>query len=125
MLSCTSTQTLWPPMKVMHRASSGTILRAMARIRSEKNEMLSKLVRWGGLAAMLSGALWVVKGGAILLGLPDPDLFIPAQLFFALGLLGLHAWLTGWGGWLVRICSSASSCLCLPPGVCRELPRCL
>lgn len=65
--------------------------------------MISKRIRWGGLAAMLGGAMWVIKGGAVMLGFPEPDLFIPALLFFALGLLGLHACLTGWGGWLVRI----------------------
>lgn len=60
--------------------------------------MSSNLVRWGGVAAALGGAMWVVKGGLIMLGGPDPDLFVPAQLFFALGLLGLHTQLAGRGG---------------------------
>lgn len=61
------------------------------------------LIRLGGVAAMLGGAMWVVKGGLIMLGGPDPDLFIPAQLFFALGLLGLHTRLAERGGRLGRI----------------------
>ena len=52
---------------------------------------------------MLGGAMWVVKGGFIMLGGPDPDLFTPAQLFFALGLLGLHTRLAGRGGHMGRI----------------------
>jgi len=47
---------------------------------------------------MLGGAFWVVKGGVILLGGPEPELFVIAQLFFALGVLGLHARLAGRGG---------------------------
>ena len=63
----------------------------------------SNLVRWGGLAAALGGVLWVLKGGLIMLGAPDPDLLIPAELLFALGLLGLHARLAGRGGWPEKI----------------------
>ncbi len=63
----------------------------------------SSAIRLGGLAALLGGAMWVVKGGVIILGGPDPDLFIPAQFFFALGLLGLHARLAGRGGLPGRI----------------------
>ena len=59
--------------------------------------------RWSGLVTILGGAMWVVKGGLIMLGGPDPDLFVPAQLFFALGLLGLHTQLAGRGGRLGRI----------------------
>ena len=59
---------------------------------------LPTLIRAGGVAAMLGGAMWTVKGGLIMLGAPDPDLFVPAQLFFALGLLGLHAQLAARGG---------------------------
>lgn len=59
----------------------------------------SNLVRWGGLAAVLGGVMWVIKGGVIILGGPDPNLFILAQPFFALGLLGLYARLAGHGGW--------------------------
>ncbi len=65
--------------------------------------MSSSWTRWSGLVAILGGAMWVVKGGLIMLGGPDPDLFIPAQLFFALGLLGLHTQLAGRGGRLGRI----------------------
>ncbi len=61
------------------------------------------LVRLGGLAAMLGGMMWVVKGGVIMLGGPDPNLFDVAQLFFALGMLGLHARLAGRGGLPGRI----------------------
>ncbi len=60
--------------------------------------MSSSWTRWSGLAAILGGAMWVVKGGLVMLGGPDPDLFIPAQLFFALGLLGLYTQLAGRGG---------------------------
>ena len=56
----------------------------------------SGVIRLGGLAALVGGAMWVVKGGVFMLG--GPDLFIPAQFFFALGLLGLHARLAGRGG---------------------------
>ena len=63
----------------------------------------SNLVRWGGLAAALGGVLWVLKGGLIMLGAPDPDLLITAELLFALGLLGLHARLAGRGGWPEKI----------------------
>jgi hypothetical protein len=55
-------------------------------------------VRLGGLAAMLGGAFWIAKGGLIMLGGPDPDLLIPAELFLALGMVGLHARLGGQGG---------------------------
>ena len=65
--------------------------------------MSSNLIRWSGLAALLGGAMWVVKGGLIMLGGPDPNLFVPAQLFFALGLLGLHTRLAKRGGRLGRI----------------------
>ncbi len=58
----------------------------------------SGLIRWGGLAAVLGGALWSVKGSAVMLGSQEPDLFVVAQLFFAIGLLGLHARLAGSGG---------------------------
>ena len=61
------------------------------------------VIRLSGLAAFFGGAMWVVKGGVIMLGGPDPDLFIPAQFFFALGLLGLHTRLAGRGGWPGRV----------------------
>ena len=58
----------------------------------------SDLIRWSGLAAMVGGLLWVVKASVIMLGGSDPDLFVPAQFFFAVGLLGLHTRLAGRGG---------------------------
>jgi hypothetical protein len=61
------------------------------------------IVRWGGLAAMLSGALLVVKGVAILVSDADPSFVPPAMLLFALGMVGLHARLAGRGGLLGTI----------------------
>jgi hypothetical protein len=61
------------------------------------------VVRWGGLAAMLSGALLVVKGVAILVSDADPSFVPPATLLFALGMVGLHARLAGRGGLLGTI----------------------
>jgi hypothetical protein len=59
----------------------------------------SALIRLGGLAAMLGGLLWVVKGGGILLtGHQLPAVFEAAMPLFAVGLLGLHARLDGRGG---------------------------
>jgi hypothetical protein len=66
--------------------------------------MSSRLIRWSGLAAMLGGALWVVKGGLIMSGVLDlGELLIVAQLLFAMGLMGLHWRLGGRGGWLGRV----------------------
>ena len=63
----------------------------------------SNLVRGSGLAAMLGGALWVVKGGLIMAGVLDlGELLIVAQLLFAVGLIGLHLRLGGRGGRLGR-----------------------
>ena len=56
------------------------------------------VVRWGGLAAMLSGTLFVVKGVAILVSDADPSFVPPATLLFALGMVGLHARLEERGG---------------------------
>ncbi len=56
------------------------------------------VVRWGGLAAMLSGMLFVAKGAAILVSDADPSFVPPATLLFALGMVGLHARLEGRGG---------------------------
>ncbi len=70
------------------------------------------LTRWAGFAAALGGALWVVKGGAILAITLDGRLLefplvvlglawvMPgfAPLLVALGLVGLHARLEGHGG---------------------------
>lgn len=59
----------------------------------------SALIRLSGLAAMVGGLLWVVKGGAILLtGQQPPVVFEAAMPLFAVGLLGLHARLDGRGG---------------------------
>ncbi len=61
------------------------------------------IIRWGGLAAMLSGALLVVKGAVILVSDADPSLVPLATLLFALGMVGLHARLAGRGGLLGTI----------------------
>ncbi len=61
------------------------------------------MIRWGGLAAMLSGALLVVKGAVILVSDADPSLVPLATLLFALGMVGLHARLAGRGGLLGTI----------------------
>ncbi len=58
----------------------------------------SDLIRWSGLAAMLSGALFVVKGAVIILSDADPSFVPPATLLFAFGMVGLHARLNGRGG---------------------------
>ncbi len=59
----------------------------------------SALIRLGGLAAMVGGLLWVVKGGSILItGQQPPVVFEAAMPFFAVGLLGLHARLDSRGG---------------------------
>ena len=59
----------------------------------------SALIRVGGLAGMVGGLLWVVKGGSILLtGQQPPVVFEAALPLFAVGLLGLHARLEGRGG---------------------------
>ena len=60
----------------------------------------SNLIRWSGLAAMLSGALAVVKGVVIVVSDADPGLVPPMTLLFALGMVGLHARLEGGGGLL-------------------------
>ena len=58
----------------------------------------------GGLAAMLGGLMWVVKGGGILLaGEQLPVVFEVAMPLFAVGLLGLHARLGGRGGPLGKV----------------------
>lgn len=64
----------------------------------------SALIRIGGLAAMVGGLMWVVKGGAILLtGQQPPAVFEAAMPLFAVGLLGLHARLDGRGGPLGKV----------------------
>ena len=58
----------------------------------------SDLIRWGGLAAILSGALSAAKGVVIVVSDADPGLVPPMTLLFALGMVGLHARLEGGGG---------------------------
>ncbi len=59
----------------------------------------SALIRIGGLAAMVGGLMWIVKGGSILItGQQPPVVFEAALPLFAVGLLGLHARLGGHGG---------------------------
>ena len=59
----------------------------------------SALIRMGGLAAMVGGLMWIVKGGSILVtGQQPPVVFEAALPLFAVGLLGLHARLRGHGG---------------------------
>ncbi len=65
--------------------------------------MASNLIRWAGLAAMLSGALFVVKGVVIIVSDADPSFVPPATLLFALGMVSLHARLAGRGGLLGTI----------------------
>lgn len=60
----------------------------------------SDLVRWCGLAAILSGALSVTKGVVIVVSDADPGLVPPMTLLFALGMVGLHAQLGEDGGLL-------------------------
>jgi hypothetical protein len=56
----------------------------------------SALIRLGGLAAMVGGLMWIVKGGSILItGQQPPVVFEAALPLFAVGLLGLHARLEG------------------------------
>ena len=57
----------------------------------------SDLIRWGGMAAMLSGVVWVAQGLLDLI-LADPDegnwldvLFIISVLLALVGLVGFHA----------------------------------
>ena len=56
------------------------------------------LMRWAGPAGMLGGALWVVKGGGVILTGDQPPTFEPALFLFGVGLLGLYARLDGRGG---------------------------
>ena len=62
------------------------------------------LIRWAGFAAALGGALWAAKGIAILATGDQPEhIFEAAPLFFALGLVGLHARVKGRGGGPARV----------------------
>ncbi len=64
----------------------------------------SALIRIGGLAAVVGGLMWTVKGGSILLtGQQPPVVFEAALPLFAVGLLGLHARLGGHGGPLGKV----------------------
>jgi hypothetical protein len=66
----------------------------------------ANLIRWGGLAALLAGALFILEAAA---GPFIEDfhwafhaLDAPAHAFLAIGLVGLYLWQTGQGrfGWL-------------------------
>lgn len=58
--------------------------------------MRNTLVPLGGLAAIVGGAMWVAKGGAILVGRDQPPVvFGAAPAFFAFGLLALHTLVQG------------------------------
>ncbi len=89
-------------MRKVRRASPGAIMdtytESMRRTVTVSSNLT--LTRWGGLAAMLSGILFVVKGAAILVSDADPSFVPPATLLFALGMVGLHARLQGSGGLL-------------------------
>jgi hypothetical protein len=59
----------------------------------------SNVACWGRLAVILGGAMWVVKGSAILLtGEQPPVVYEGAQPLFVAGLVGLHARLEERGG---------------------------
>jgi hypothetical protein len=61
--------------------------------------MTSPWIRWSGLAALLGGAMWAVKGLWVLVtGDQPPLLFELPLVLFPFGLLGLHARLGGEGG---------------------------
>jgi len=61
-------------------------------------------IRWGGLAAVLGGIIWITKGSLIILGIIDlGDLFIAAELFFAVALVGLYLHMRDRGERLGRI----------------------
>ena len=56
-------------------------------------------IRLGGLAATVGGAMWVAKGGLIMQWIVElGELLIVAELFFAVGMAGLHAQLEGQSG---------------------------
>jgi hypothetical protein len=62
------------------------------------------MLRLSGLAAMLGGAVWVTKGGLIIVGIADLGNFlIVAELFFAVALIGLHFRLGESAGWTGRV----------------------
>ncbi len=70
----------------------------------EPRDSVPRWARFCGLAAALGGAMWVAKGGLILLGVADlGELLIVAELFLAAGLVGLSARLGGRGGRVGRI----------------------
>jgi hypothetical protein len=67
---------------------------------------LSNWIRWSGVAALLSGALLVLKGVVIILYEADPSFVPPATFLCALGMVGLLARLEGHGGPLAGSVSS-------------------
>jgi hypothetical protein len=94
--------------------------------------MLSpSLIRWSGVAAVLGGALLVLKGVVIILSDADPSFVPPATFLFALGMVGLHARLEGRGGLLggvgvvlawVAVVTSAVNLIALALGLTPEQP---
>jgi hypothetical protein len=64
----------------------------------------SPLAVVGSVAAVVGGAMWVVKGGAVLaVGDQPPLMFEAAGLLFPLALVGLHDRLGGEGGRRARV----------------------
>ncbi len=64
--------------------------------------MSPSTARWCGWAGALGGALWAAKGLAVLLTGEQPSLLFELALpLFPIGLLGLHACVSGQGGRLV------------------------
>ncbi|MCA1703647.1 MAG: hypothetical protein LC808_10475 [Actinobacteria bacterium] len=60
------------------------------------DETADPVARWCGAAAVIGGAMWAVKGLAILLTGNQPPLLFEVPLFlFPIGLLGLHRRLRG------------------------------
>lgn len=59
----------------------------------------SKLILAGGVASVVGGLMWIIKGGSILLiGVQPPLVFETAMPLFALGVLGLGARLGNFKG---------------------------
>ena len=83
----------------MRQALTKSIMSLQARDIKGIGVASSARIRLGGLAAMVGGLLWIVKGGSILItGQQPPVVFEAALPLFAVGLLGLHARLEGRGG---------------------------
>ena len=77
----------------------------------ENSDSSSPVVTGAGIALVVGGACWVVKGVAILIsGVQPPVLFEIAPIFFIVGLLGLRARLGSRGG---RTATAGGACLAL------------